>query len=61
MTRVADAFQIPLERDNVFMDDPPPKEKTKSVTDEQPREAPGGTPARPDPPNADRTPADRPK
>lgn len=29
MTRVADAFQIPLERDNVFADMAPPKEKPK--------------------------------
>jgi hypothetical protein len=29
MTRVADAFQIPLERDNVFLDNQPPKEKVK--------------------------------
>jgi hypothetical protein len=27
MTRVADAFQLPLERENVFQDEPPPKEK----------------------------------
>jgi hypothetical protein len=30
MTRVADAFQIPLERDNVFGDNQSKKEKTKS-------------------------------
>jgi alkylhydroperoxidase family enzyme len=29
MTRVADAFQIPLERENVFMDEKPPSEKRK--------------------------------
>ncbi|SRR5579883_415157 len=29
MTRVADAFQIPLERDNVFEDNQTPKEKPK--------------------------------
>jgi len=29
MTRVADAFQIPLERDNVFRDNQPSKEKRK--------------------------------
>ena len=29
MTRVADAFQIPLERDNVFADSTPSKDKTK--------------------------------
>ena len=29
MTRVADAFQIPLETDNVFRDNQPPKEKPK--------------------------------
>ena len=29
MTRVADAFQIPLERDNVFDDTQPPKETPK--------------------------------
>jgi hypothetical protein len=29
MTRVADAFQIPLERDNVFADSAPSTGKTK--------------------------------
>jgi hypothetical protein len=29
MTRVADAFQIPLERDNVFEDNQTPREKPK--------------------------------
>ena len=29
MTRVADAFQIPLERENVFRDNQPDKEKLK--------------------------------
>lgn len=29
MTRVADAFQIPLEAENVFMDEKPPKEEKK--------------------------------
>ena len=29
MTRVADAFQIPLEAENVFMDEKPPKSEKK--------------------------------
>ncbi len=29
MTRVADAFQLPLERDNVFMDPKNPEKKEK--------------------------------
>ena len=33
MTRVADAFQIPLERENVFKDMQPPSEKAGTATE----------------------------
>ena len=38
MTRVADAFQLPLERENVFADPSPPKSTPKEGKDGKPKQ-----------------------